>query len=277
MNRLLKIEWLKIIHYRTAWVFLLLYFLLLILMGIFIPQIRPTINETEIDFVQYGAYNFPVVWHNITYFAAIGKIFLAVIIVTNVTNEYSNGTLKQNLIDGLSKKEFLLSKLIGVLLLTLLSTLIVSLIALNLGLRYGTTDPVSLFEGAEYVGAYALKLLFFFTFVLFLSFLFRKTAFALLMLFVWWVIESILTMTELYVRKLMGQDLESVTLLYHSFLPLNASSALIPFPRINLDHLLQGVPIFVAQPLAWEPVLTTVVYTALFAWLSYVLLKKRNL
>lgn len=170
MNRLLKIEWLKIIHYRTAWVFLLLYFLLLILMGIFIPQIKPTINDTEIDFARFGAYNFPVVWHNITYFAAIGKIFLAVIIVTNVTNEYSNGTLKQNLIDGLSKKEFLFSKLIGVSIITLLSTLIVLAIALNLGLRQGTTASASVFVGAEYIAAYALKLLFFFTFSLFLSF-----------------------------------------------------------------------------------------------------------
>lgn len=277
MNRLLKIEWLKIIHYRTAWVFLLLYFLLLILMGIFIPQIKPTINDTEIDFARFGAYNFPVVWHNITYFAAIGKIFLAVIIVTNVTNEYSNGTLKQNLIDGLSKKEFLISKLIGVSIITLLSTSIVLAIALNLGLRHGTTASASVFEGAEYIAAYALKLLFFFTFSLFLSFLFRKTAFALLMLFVWWVMESILTMTELYVRKLMGEDLENVTFLFNSFLPLNASSALIPLPRVNFENLMKDLPIFVSQPIAWEPALTTVAYTALFAWLSYVLLRKRNL
>lgn len=276
MNRLLKIEWLKIIHYRAAWIFLLLYFLLLFLMGIFIPQAKPTINSVEIDFVRYGAYNFPVIWHNVTYFAAIGKIFLAVIIVTNVTNEYSNGTLKQNLIDGLSKKEFLISKLITVCILTLLSTLVVALITLNLGLQYSTTS-VSVLVGAEYIGAYVLKLLFFFTFALFLSFLFRKTAFALLMLFVWWVIESILTMSELYIRKFMGESLESITFHFNSFLPLNAASALIPFPRINLENLMQDLPVFVAQPMAWEPALTTVAYTVLFAWLSYVLLKKRNL
>lgn len=277
MKRLLQIEWLKIIHYRTAWVFILLYFLLLILMGLFLPQIKPTINSVEIDFVKYGAYNFPMVWHNITYFAAIGKIFLAVIIVTNITNEYSNRTLKQNLIDGLSKSEFLCSKLIGVSILVLLSTVIVFIIALALGLQYGTVNVVSVFNGAEYLAVYILKLCFFFSFVMFLSFLFRKSAFAILMLFVWWVLESILTMTELFVRnKLLDQNIEDTTFLT-SFLPLNASSSLIPFPRINVENVMKGLPIFMEQQIAWAPIMTAVIYTGLFIFLSYMLLKKRNL
>lgn len=276
MNRLLKIEWLKIIHYRTAWVFILLYFLLLVLMGLLIPQVKPNINGTEIDFVKYGAYNFPVVWHNITYFAAIGKIFLAVIIVTNVTNEYSNRTLKQNLIDGLSKREFLISKLSSVLIFALLSTVVVFAIALGLGLQ-NNTAAASAFSGLSYIGVYALKLVFFFTFVLFLSFLFRKSAFAILMLFVWWIAESILTGMEYFVRgKLLGQHMDDVTFITQ-FLPLNTSSSLITFPRISLDNLMQGLPPFIEQDIAFTPILVATAYTGLFVYLSYVLLKKRNL
>jgi hypothetical protein len=42
-------------------------------------------------------------WHFNTYIAAILKLFLAIVIVSMMANEYSYGTLKQNLIDGLSK------------------------------------------------------------------------------------------------------------------------------------------------------------------------------
>ena len=57
-----------------------------------------------------GIFNFPFIWHFNTYIAAILKIFLAIVIVSMMSNEYSYRTLKQNLIDGLSKKEFVLSK-----------------------------------------------------------------------------------------------------------------------------------------------------------------------
>ena len=42
-----------------------------------------------------------------------------------MANEYSNKTLKQNLIDGLSKKEFVLSKFYTVVLFALMSTVFV--------------------------------------------------------------------------------------------------------------------------------------------------------
>jgi hypothetical protein len=46
----------------------------------------------------------PFIWHFNTYIAAILKLFLAIVIVSMMANEYSYGTLKQNLIDGLSKR-----------------------------------------------------------------------------------------------------------------------------------------------------------------------------
>jgi hypothetical protein len=45
----------------------------------------------------------PFIWHFNTYIAAILKLFL-IVIVSMMANEYSYGTLKQNLIDGLSKR-----------------------------------------------------------------------------------------------------------------------------------------------------------------------------
>ncbi len=61
-----------------------------------------------------GIFNFPFIWHFNTYVAAWLKFFLAIVIVSMMANEYSYGTLKQNLIDGLSKQEFILSKFLTV-------------------------------------------------------------------------------------------------------------------------------------------------------------------
>ncbi|MDC1229901.1 ABC transporter permease, partial [bacterium] len=57
-----------------------------------------------------GIFNFPIIWHITTFFASYFKFFFAIVVVSMIGNEYSNKTLKQNLIDGLSKKEFILSK-----------------------------------------------------------------------------------------------------------------------------------------------------------------------
>ena len=80
-----------------------------------------------------GVFNFPFIWHFNTYFADYFKIFLAVVIVSMMANEYSYGTLKQNLIDGMSKKEFVISKFLTVLLFAVISTLFVFVVSLILG------------------------------------------------------------------------------------------------------------------------------------------------
>jgi ABC-2 type transport system permease protein len=277
MKRLFYIEWLKIIHYRTAWIFIVLYFLLLILMGLIIPQISPTINGIKLDFEKFGAYNFPVVWQNITYFAAIGKIFLVVILITNVTNEYSNGTLKQNLIDGLSKKEFLVSKLISAGILTVMSTIVVFGITLFLGITKSTVSPESLFSGIEYMGVYALKLFYIFCFALFLSLLFKKSAFALLMYVVWSILENILFGIEVYLRsKVFKQSDESITL-WTDFLPLKSSAGLIELPKVHTELLLQNKPVFEIKDLNYTSIALSILYTCVLIYGSYQLLAKRDL
>lgn len=278
MKRLLSIEWLKIAYYRTGWIFIVLYFLILIFMAFMIPQLKPSFNGQPIAVDGLGAYNFPNVWQNVTYFAAIAKIFLAIIIVTHITNEYSNRTLKQNLIDGLSKKEFLASKSITMVLLSLLSTVIVMLIAIYFGTVYGDADTGSIWHGSDFIGAYFLKLLCFFSFVMLLAFLARNSAFALLMLFVWWVIEALLSWGEMMIKlRVFKMQSPEDSIMISDFLPLNASSALIPLPSLNMENLMKGLPIFVEQQVAWEPVVCTLLYTALFIYLSYLLLLKRNL
>ena len=124
MLRLLNIEIHKLKYNRASRVLIIIYFALLTSIAL-IAAIKFDIGPVKFHLAEQGIFNFPYIWHFNTYMAAILKFFLLLVIVSMMANEYSNKTLKQNLIDGLSKKEFILSKFYTVVLLAFVSTLFV--------------------------------------------------------------------------------------------------------------------------------------------------------
>src|SRR5690606_16191487 len=97
-----------------------------------------------------------------------------------------------NLIDGLSKKEFIASKFLTVVLFALASTVFVFLLSLVLGFSFSSYNEMSIvFSDLEYLLAYFIKLVGFFSFCLFLGILVKRSAFALGFLFVWNILEGI--------------------------------------------------------------------------------------
>lgn len=278
MIRLLKIEWDKIYYYKTTRVFTLIYFGMLVMSGVILSFIKPTIGGVKLDIVELGMFNFPVIWQNITYLVAIMKIFLAVIIITNVTNEFSNRTLKQNLIDGLSKKEFLGSKILTNVVFASLSSIFVLGICLVLGFVFSKTD-VSFIKGMEYMLAYFLKLNLFFSLCLFLSILLRKSAFAFLGLIVLWMAEAIISTIEVLLKAWLDKGFENITpggFFISNYLPLNTSSKLIEIP-LDLQGFVMEGGLFKLGPIDWTFSLSAIVYILIFSYLSYFLLKKRDL
>src|SRR6478609_4743556 len=129
MKRLLSIELQKIWKNKASRVLTLTYFILLSFIAL-IASIKFEIGSIKFQVAEMGIFNFPYIWHFNTYIAAILKLFLAIVIVSMMANEYSYGTLKQNLIDGLSKKEFIASKFIMMVVLALASTFVVLVISL---------------------------------------------------------------------------------------------------------------------------------------------------
>src|SRR5690606_27812985 len=124
MLRLLNIELFKLKHNRSVKVISIIYFLLILSISL-IASIEIPFAQANFKFADLGIFNFPFIWHFNTYVAATLKILLAIVIVSLVSNEYSYRTLKQNLIDGLSKKEFIASKFMTILLFSVISTILV--------------------------------------------------------------------------------------------------------------------------------------------------------
>ena len=284
MIRLLSIELQKIWQNRASKILTIVYFLSLTLLAT-VALIEFDFGAFKFEAAKSGFFNFPYIWHFSTYIASWLKIFLAVIIVSMIANEYSYGTLKQNLIDGMSKKEFLLSKVYTIILFSIVSTVLVFIISLILGLKYSSFTEVSIiFSDLEYLFAYFLKHVAFFSFCLFLALLIKRSAFTLGFIFVWFIGENVghaILKYEILGYK-AGDKNTAVIDWVKDVLPLESMSNLIiePFTRLNfVKSVTTTVGASFEKNYDVQPINIAIVlfWTTLFLFLSFYILKKRDL
>jgi len=223
MIRLLKIELTKIVNSRTVWIIFGLHFLLLAPIAFGFKRILKNINMRvgDVDLAQaalegFSVFNYPGIWHNMAYLAGWFKLFFAIIIVVLVTNEYTFRTIKQNIIDGMSKLEILLSKQLVIVLLSLVATLIIALLTLALGKN---PSEVSIFSGAGYLLKY------FFSLIVYLNFAYLLSS---------WLKKAGLTIGLLFLYTLVIENLLAFRLPENiaNYLPMNLINSLIPNPMV---------------------------------------------
>lgn len=278
MLRLLNIEYLKLRYSRSARILIITYFILITFIAL-IASIEFNIGQIEFRVADQGIFNFPYIWHFNSYIAALLKLFLAIVIVSMMSNEYSNRTIKQNLIDGMSKKEFILSKFITVLVFAGISTLFLFIVSLILGYSFSDFTEFSIVTSdLEYLLAYFVKLTGFFAFCMFLGILVKRSAFALGFLVVWYIFENILH-AILKFKVFKGTDTASDIM---QFFPLQAISNLIvePFSRLNAVQAAAtqiGEALDKDYGIHWYQLLIVIAWIAIFVYLSLALLKKRDL
>lgn len=276
MLRLLQIEAIKLWNNRASKVLIISYFVLLTSIAL-IAAIKFDIGPIEFHLADQGIFNFPYIWHFNTYVTAWFKLFLAIIIVSMMANEYSNKTIKQNLIDGLSKKEFILSKFLTVVVFSLISTVFVFVVSMILGLIFSDyNEPGIIFSDLEYLVAFFVKLLGFFSFCLFLGMLVKRSAFALGFLVLWQAFEGIAY------GLMRWKGTKELADGVQQFFPLNAMSNLIKEPATRLGAV-QSVANQLGEEFSKDyavhfyEILIVLAWTALFVYASYWLLKKRDL
>lgn len=281
MKRLLNIELQKLWKNRSSKVLIITYFALLCFLAL-IASIKFTLFGVEFKLSDQGVLDFPYIWHFNSYIAAVLKIFLALVIVSMMSNEYTYGTLKQNLIDGLSKKEFLTSKLLTVILFSGISTLFIFFVSLILGYSFSSYTEFSIvFSDLGYIGAYFLKLFAFFSFCLFAGVLIKRSAFAIGFIILWNIIEGII---HVILRiNVNGENTDSVVNTIMGFLPLESMSNLIkePFTKFKAYKAIEGqVSGGITEKfygVHWYEIVIVLAWTAIFITLSYNILKKRDL
>lgn len=278
MLRLLDIELHKLRFSRSAKILTLTYFILITFIALF-ASIEFDLGSVHFRLADQGIFNFPFIWHFNSYIAALLKLFLAIVIVSMMSNEYSNRTLKQNLIDGLSKKEFVLSKFLTILLFSLISTGFLFVVSLVLGYSFSDYTELSIvLSDMEYLLAYFVKITGFFAFCMFLGILIKRSAFALGFLFIWWILENIangILSWRIFTQSDMAERIVQ-------FFPLSSMSNLVvePFSRLSVIQTAAsqiGSELDKDYSVHWYQLLIVIAWTFIFVLLSYTLLKNRDL
>jgi len=277
MNRLISIEFQKLWSNRASRILIIAYFVILSSLA-FVSSIEVNILGMHFNIAEQGIFNFPYIWQFNTYIAIFLKAFLAIIIVSMMANEYTYGTLKQNLIDGLSKQEFIQSKFLTVFLFALGSTVFIFIMSLILGYSFSAfTEPSIVFSNMQYLGAYFLDLIAFFSFCIFIGILIKRSAFALGFVILWYIVEWITFMiSKAYIGKEMAFKIVS-------YMPLISISNLLeePFTRFKayrtIENQMNSTALVKDYDVHWQTVVIVLVWTAIFMFLSYRILKKRDL
>jgi len=277
MKRLLQLEFIKLWNSKISRIIIYAYFILICSLAL-IAAIKFDIGPIKFHLAEQGIFNFPYIWHLNTFFAAFFKVFLAIIIVSMTANEYSYKTIKQNLIDGLSKKEFLLSKVYMAGVFSLISTAFIFFISLILGLVYSDYNELGIiFSDLSFILAFFVKLFSFFSFCLFAGVLVKKSAYALGFMVIWQMFEG-------FIRGMIRWKLfdEATTDTIMGFFPLNSMWNLIkqPFTRFEAVQTVAqriGEEVQVNYYTSLGDFIIAILWAFIFIYLSYFILNKRDL
>jgi ABC-2 type transport system permease protein len=267
MLHLLRIDLKKLTSYRTFWVVCGLYFLTL---GFAAASGMEFLKWLVYTFESFGQklnvsriplYHFPDVWMNLIWFSGLLKIVLAIMVVISITNEYTYRTLRQNVIDGLSRSEFLVSKIFTNILLSLMSVSMIFVIGLVTGLIYSpNVDIDRIITDLEFFPAYFLEIFFFLSYALMLGILVQRSGLTIILLLLSQMIESIITANiDDYVPWLIP------------FFPMKSIWNLITFPLPR--YAFQEIQDYVAL----GSILIVIGWTFLFNYFSYLKLKRSDI
>ncbi|HEY0653883.1 MAG TPA: ABC transporter permease subunit [Chryseosolibacter sp.] len=250
MLHLLKIDLKKLTSYRTFWVICGLYFITLAFATAsgmeFLKWLARTIEGfgQEINIDRIPLYHFPDVWLNLIWFSGFFKIVLAIMVVISVTNEYSYRTLRQNIIDGMSRAQFVTSKIMTNVLLSLMSVIMIFVIGLVTGLIYSPTVVYeNMFTDVEFFVAYFLEIFFFLSFAMMMSILIQRAGLSIIIVLLSQMIELIITLN-------LDEDIPQLV----PYFPMKSIWNMIecPYPRYAFQEIKDYLdPLNVAVVVAW--------------------------
>lgn len=207
-TQLLHLEWMKVKSYRTFWILMALFAISMAGINYIYWDIKQQVasgdmvTRTAGSFI-FGDFSFPGVFKTVTQMSSWLLYFPGFIIIFHTSNEFTFKTHRQNIIDGLSRQQFVQAKLQVTVLLALGCTLLVFLTALVFGMVSGG-GPITP-EGLLYILYFFLQSLVYLLFALNLALLLRKAALAVGIFFIYGLIFDI--MLAGVISKLSGSSL----------------------------------------------------------------------
>lgn len=253
MLQLLKIEWMKVRHYRAFWIFTILYFASILginYIGYFINEVTKE-NVPVAEALIGSPYAFPHIWGTVGFMSSWLLYFPGILFIMLLTNEFNFKTHRQNIIDGWERKQFVSVKFVFALIFSIAATLFNVLVALLFG--FISRGSVFSFESTENIIYIFIQTFSYISFAMFLAILFRRSGVAIAVFFLYGLI------FEWLITTLINFKFELTPVGY--FLPLQVTDTLLPLPFGN-KVFYKGAP----DP--YILVIVSVVYLAAYYFFS---------
>jgi ABC-type transport system involved in multi-copper enzyme maturation permease subunit len=224
MKKLIQIEWIKIKKLTSVKVILAIYMALIPLALLGMNEFFEKINkELHLFPNSETMFSFPNIWNLITYTGSYFNLLLAVVVIILATNEFSNRTLRQHIIDGLTKRQVIASKFIVIFFLSAVATAYVFLVGTIFGLAQG--KGLDWYTNVHFVGLFFIQTLCYFGLAFLLSVLLTRPAVTIVLFYGVLFVEVVISM---FLPKSV-----------YAFMPMNNISKLTPLPyfrEIFVEH-----------------------------------------
>jgi len=199
MTQLIKTEWLKMKKYSAFWWVLGLTALSYPGINYMFFKIYDQMASNQstggklIKAAIGNPFAFPESWHTAAYFSSWFIFIPSVVVIMLISNEYSFRTHRQNIIDGWSRSQFVSSKLIDVLIISIMITLLYVIVALVTGFTNMEDSTGDHFGKAYFTGLFFLQTFSQLSIAFLIGFLVRKAFIALgIFIFYFLILENIL-------------------------------------------------------------------------------------
>jgi len=276
MIKLLKIELKKILPYKIFWILFGLYFFFLccgiLLAEFMINNMVDDMNRhMPIPFPHVTIYYFPDVWQNLAFFASIRfvLIFPAIIIMILITNEFTFKTIRQNIINGMSKAEFMTSKLQIIFIMALLITIVLAIGSFIIGVSHsGFTDMAIFSKGIPFILGFFVSILAFLIYAFFLAFMLRNTGLSI----------AIFTLYSLIIEPIISGFLRSPFIFknkIYNYLPINTAISVTEYPAIPILKKVMGFEL--QRGVTFTACLIPILYSAIMIGIVYWAMSKKDL
>ena len=269
MFRLLKIDFRKYYYSKSFWILIVIYLGLNVL-TFFLAELvmnNMVVNAEQnspmpVTIPGFSLYNFPLIWHNLTFLGGFLKIFLALIVIISITNEFSQKTIRLNIMSGLSRNQFLASKVFFVAILSGLSTLILFLSGTILGFMKAEQIGLLLFfEKIEFIPTYFLELFTFTSIAMVVAFWLKRSGIAIgFMALYFYILEPILSFV-------VPDEIAP-------YLPMEAIGNLIDVPNSSMMKMF-GVNF--SEVVSMPDVVSCLIYCILSILAVYLMINRKDL
>lgn len=236
MTELLKIEWLKLKNYIAFKVMAIFFVIGVAALNYIIYIVNKNIvkNVPGAGLVSFSPYDFANTWQTTSYATGFILLLPALLLLMLFTNEYTYKTHRQNIIDGLSRQQFISVKMMMALIFALVATMLVAITALIFGFSSGTSFS---WNGIENLAYFFLKALSYNMIAILFSVLVKRTGFATGIFFIYLgaenIISQLLDVMSMNIKRDHGTDLGNIG----DYLPMNAADGLLGFPDNQLKSM----------------------------------------